>query len=255
MSLVAEKINHARKDGGANSPPTTFASLLSSVFSNIAVVATDAASRVSEAEANHRKELVAVSHGSAAEFLKGIAPSLQSQQQQVVELQRQMASCQKSLSEMTRYLNTDRQELSSEIRRLRSSEFNRVAVNPVLQMLCRAAKDAVQACGQLRQKFPQGSEACDAAIDLLERVAAKRQEDLSTHGVVSFSAQRGDAFDPARHEAIRREKRPTDEPNLHGRVAEEESPGFVLDDTILEKSTVVLFQHVETNQPALVAKE
>jgi molecular chaperone GrpE (heat shock protein) len=233
-----------------NSPPASLATVLTGLCKSVSSLADEAANRTSEIEAQRRNENAAMIRDTAAEMLKGLAPSLQAQQKQISDSVSRVDSIQKQLADISNYLNTERQESMTEIRNLRSSEFNREVVSPLLRHICLAAKDAIRSAYELRS-----IDCNEVAVDKFERFAVIRQEALSTYGVCLYSAQIGEAFNPRLHEVIRREKKPTQERKLHGRIAEEESPGFMQEDVVLAKSTVFIFEYVANNQPALSAKE
>jgi molecular chaperone GrpE (heat shock protein) len=236
--------------GNSESSMVSFATVLSGLSKSISLQANDAAKQMAEVGARYSNEIAAISHDTAADMLKGLAPSLQAQQKQISDLVSRMDSIQKVLTDVSKYLNTERQEAMTELRNLRSNEFNREVVHPLLRQICIDAKDAIRTAGELRN-----SEGCEKAIDCFERFAANRQESLSTYGVSTFSAKCGEAFNPRLHEVVRREKKPTTDPSLHGRIAAEESPGFIQDEVVLVKSTVFVYEFVSSNQPALCAKE
>ncbi len=254
MSFVTSN-DQSGRTGNANGQPATIFSIAKSFFAGLSHLTSDALSRVDEAEANHKREQGVLVREAAGEVLKGLLPSQQGQQKQLDDLRRQQEISQKSLTEIVQYLNKDRQEMQTNLRRLETGEFDRMKLHPVLRRLCKSAKRLVKERKRYLFEHPKESRAREAAVDLLDREIAELMQELSDFDVAPFSAEPNSIYVPERHEAIRREKRPTNDPAQVGRIADEESPGFTLNGVILEKSTVVLFELNSENQLAPSARK
>lgn len=82
---------------------------------------------------------------------------------------------------------------------------------------------------------------CLYARDRLASEAAAERIDagLAEVGVVAVRPD-GEPFDPARHEAAA--SVPTDDPELHGTIADTESPGYVDDGALVRPAVVAVYQ-------------
>lgn len=199
-------------------------------------------------EAGQQRQMFAIAKETADEVFKRIAPVLHELQEfrglsrQIDDLRKQSDELKKLLTDIVHHLNTEHIRQEEEIREMRNDELDRSVRQPLVRELCRTAKEVMKARARFFRETPKESCTREVGLDLYDRLYLDLTEKLSRHGVTAYSSVPESPFDPVLHEAIRREKRPTNHPALAGKVAEEESPGFVLGEVVLEKASVFLFE-------------
>ena len=132
--------------------------------------------------------------------------------------------------------------LRSELDLLRRGE-RRGLLRPILTEMSRLHADLARQVTSLRPDFT-----AEQAAKLLDSYAESLKDALEDNGVVTYTPEAGDLFDPRRHRQVK--SLATSDPGLDGRVAAVRKAGYldIEADSLLSPAEVTLYKTVKEEQ-------